>query len=167
MTVAEGGETAHTVRRFATSPEGVYGLVIVAGLIVVARDTPNGAGRTVLAVGATLIVFFVVHVYAAAVARLSAHDGDTAAAVRHSVHESLPLLVMGAVPLGVLALGLLGPFAHTDAAWAALIVDALLLGIVGWFLTARRTRGAWRRLGGAAVTAALGVLMIFLKALLH
>lgn len=152
----------------ATSADGIYGLVVVAGMIVVSRNLTGSSGEALLAVIATLVVFFVAHAYATTVARLAAAErGGLADAIRHGVRESAGLLVVGAIPVLVLALGVVGVLRHTDAVWIALAVDGLLLGVLGWFITAARTPRLWARIGGTLLTTGCGALMILLKALVH
>ena len=153
-----------------SSTEGVYGLIVVAGMIVVSRNLVGNGTESFRAVALTLLVFFAVHVYAATVAEMSAGvqgDGGIFAAFRIGMRESLALLVLGAIPLGVLFLGVIGVLRQADSVWLALGVDMLLLGILGWFIAAARHPGLWARLGGALVTALFGALMIALKALIH
>ncbi|MGB4136406.1 MAG: hypothetical protein WA971_07575 [Microbacterium sp.] len=156
------------ISSLATSAEGVYGLIVVAGMIVVSRNLTGTSAEALFAVIATLLVFFAAHVYAATVARLAVPgDGGVGNAVRHGVHESLGLLVVGAIPVLVLALGVLGVMKHSEAVWVALAVDGALLGVLGWFITAARTPNLWARIGGAVLTAGFGALMILLKAMIH
>ncbi|WEK62227.1 MAG: hypothetical protein P0Y60_05585 [Candidatus Microbacterium colombiense] len=154
----------------ATSAEGVYGLVIVAGMIVVSRNLTASSGEALLSVVATLLVFFAAHVYAAAVSWMAEHperDGGIGAAIRHGFSESVGLLGLAAVPVVILFLGFTGLLHDGFAVWMALGVDVLLLAIVGWVIAGTRTRRIWSRLGGALVTASFGGILIALKALLH
>lgn len=154
--------------RLATSAEGVYGLILVAGMIVVSRNLTGGSVEAFLTVVVTLVVFFVAHVYAATVSGLA--DPRTAGlreAVRHGVRESMGLLVVGAVPIAVLVLGVTGILRQGDAVWAALIVDGIMLGVLGWVIASAREATLWGRTCGALLTAACGALMILLKVLIH
>lgn len=81
------------------SAEAVYGLIIVAGMIVVSRNLTGTSGEALLSVVVTLLV-----------------PG---------------LLLVGAIPLVVLALGVFGALRHADAVWLALAVDLVLLGALG------------------------------------
>ena len=49
------------------SAEGVYGLILVAGMIVVSRNLTGTSAQALLSVVVTLVVFFAAHVYAATV----------------------------------------------------------------------------------------------------
>lgn len=160
--------TSWRISDLVVSAEGIYGLILVAGMIVVSRNLTGSSGEALLTVIATLVVFFLAHVYAVAVSTLAdSRPGGVRAAIRHGVHESLGLLVVGVIPVLALALGVLGALRHNDAVWVALAIDAALLGVLGWFITAARTPSTWARVGGALLTAACGALMIVLKALTH
>jgi hypothetical protein len=67
----------------------------------------------------------------------------------------------------VLSLGVVGLLRQTDAVWGALVVDGILLGVLGWFITAARTKSFWARIGGTLLTAGCGAIMILLKVLIH
>lgn len=168
-----GGAAASGAARFstlATSAEGIYGLIIVAGMIVVSRNLTASSGEALLSVIATLLVFFAAHVYAAAVSWMAEHperDGGIGSAVRHGLNESVGLLGLAAVPVLILFLGFAGLLHDGFAVWMALSVDVLLLAIVGWVIAGTRTASMWARLGGAVVTASFGGILIALKALIH
>lgn len=152
----------------ATSAEGIYGLILVAGMIVISRNLAGSSGEALSTVLSTLLVFFIAHVYAATVARLAkAENGGLGESLRHGIRESLGLLVLGAVPVFVLSLGVVGLLRQTDAVWGALVVDGILLGVLGWFITAARTKSFWARIGGTLLTAGCGAIMILLKVLIH
>jgi hypothetical protein len=112
--------------------------------------------------------FFVAHVYAATVARLAEQGtGGLRESIRHGIRESFGLLIVGMIPIMVLALGVLGLLRQVDAIWIALTIDGILLGVLGWFITAARTPSFWARIGGVILTAGCGALMILLKVLIH
>jgi len=137
-------------------------------MIVVSRNLAASSGETLMTVAATLLVFFVAHAYAATVARLADSQAEgVRAAMRQGMRRSLGLLTAGAIPLIVLALGVIGLVRQADAVWLALVVDWILLGLLGWFVVATRTAAFWPRLGGALLIAACGAVMILLKVIIH
>jgi hypothetical protein len=167
---AESSAGASWLATMATSTDGVYGLIIVAGMIVVSRDLTASSGDALISVVTTLLVFFAAHVYAAAVsqlARRSGGDRGLGAAVRHGIRESSGMIVAGIVPVAILGLGVIGVLADADAVWLALGVDVTLLGILGWLIAASRTDRVLVRLASLLVTAAFGGVIIALKALIH
>ncbi len=151
----------------ASSAGAIYGLIVVSGVIVVTRNLTGSSWEALLAVVGTLLVFFTAHAYAATLSEMSRHELTFAAAVRVGVTESLGMLAIGLIPVLVLLLGVTGVLRPVDAVWLALLTDMILLGLLGWGITAARLRGAWARFGGALVTASLGGLIIALKALIH
>lgn len=150
-----------------SSAGGIYGLIVVSGVIVVTRNLTGSSWEALLAVVGTLLVFFAAHAYAATLAEMSHHRLSFPAALRAGIGESLGMLVIGFIPVLVLLLGVLGVLQPVDAVWLALLIDVLLLGFLGWAVTAARLRSPWARLGGAMITAAFGGLIIALKALIH
>lgn len=151
----------------ASSAGAIYGLIVVSGVIVVTRNLTGSSWEALLAVVGTLLVFFTAHAYAATLSEMSRHELAFAAAVRVGVTESLGMLAIGLIPVLVLLLRVTGVLRPVDAVWLALLTDMILLGLLGWGITAARLRGAWARFGGALVTASLGGLIIALKALIH
>lgn len=149
------------------STGGIYGLIVVSGVIVVTRNLAGSSWEALLAVVGTLLVLFAAHAYAATLAEMSHHRFSFPVALRNGIAESLGMLVIGLIPVVVLLLGVIGLLRPADAVWLALLIDVLLLGVLGWAVTAARLRSPWARLGGAVVTAGFGGLIIALKALIH
>ncbi|MDN3494650.1 hypothetical protein QL996_01805 [Planococcus sp. APC 4015] len=157
------------VARVLQSEEAIYGLILVSGMIVVSNSVVGTSANALLTVVVTVLVFFAAHVYAGTLARLAATDGAAGflPSVRASVMHSLGMLVAAVPPLVILLMGTTRVFPDDSAIWAALIVDALLLGILGWFAVSRWTRRVWPRLASALITAAFGLVLVALKAFIH
>lgn len=150
------------------SEEAVYGLILVAGMIIVGSGYPGETWTTFLTVLTTVIVFFAAHVYASAVARMAHGRGSTlSAAMRGSLRHSIGLVVVALPPMAALLLGAIGIFDSRTATWIALIVTLVLLVLDGWLMAAARTPSFWVRLLGAAVSGAFGAVLIVLKVLIH
>lgn len=154
------------VGRIITSEEAIYGLILVSGMIVVSATAEQSAWETFIAVVVTVIVFFAAHVYAGTLGRLAATNGHAGvkasfgAAAGHSmgmVYASLPALV-------VLLLGATRTIDDYRAEWAALIVNTVVLGALGWIAVARWSTHWLPRILSAVVTAAFGGVLIILKA---
>ena len=154
------------VNRILTSEEAIYGLILVSGMIVASAAAHGTAWDAFIAVVVTVIVFFAAHVYAGALGRLAATNGHAGvgasfgAAAKHSsgmVYASLP-------PLVILLLGATQAIEDTTAQWAALIVNTVLLGALGWIAVARWSTHWGPRILSAVVTAAFGGVLILLKA---
>lgn len=153
----------------AFSTDSVYGLIIVAGMLVVSTSLSVSSGEALLSVATTLLVFFAAHVYASAMSHLALEEtrGSLREALAHGVRESAGLLVAGVIPLVMLVLGLFGIVQDADALWLALGVDMLLLGVLGWFIAAARTTNTWIRISSVLVMGLLGGILVLLKAAVH
>jgi len=120
-----------------------------------------------LSVVATLLVFFAAHAYAATLAAMGHYHLSFSNALKRGIAESLGMIVVGIFPVVVLLFGVIGLIRPVDAVWLALLLDMLLLGLLGWIVTATRLKNVWARVGGALVSAGFGALIIVLKALIH
>jgi len=158
------------MRQMFLSAESVYGLVLVAGMIVVSRTLTASSIDALLTVVTTLLVFYFAHVYAGMIPHLGGRDGaprELRTAFIESVKESSGMLFAGLAPIVLLVLGVIGVLGDDHAVWAALLVDLVLLGAVGWFVAAATVQSTWGRVGGALLTAAFGGVLIMLKAFVH
>ena len=158
-----------SVTRILQSEEAVYGLILVSGMIVVSHSLVGTSFNAFITVIVTVIVFFAAHVYAGTLARLAATDGAAGllASVRASVRHSLGMLVASVLPLVVLLLGATRVVDDEAAIWTALIIDTVLLGVLGWFAVSRWTVHVWPRFVSAIITAAFGLVLVALKAIIH
>lgn len=157
-------------RQLLTSAEGIYGLILVAGMIVVSRSFTASSWQALLSVITTLVVFFVAHVYAEALAWLVLErnrEHGLWTAMRHGMRRSVGMLIVGIAPAVVLALGAFDVIDDENAVWLALVVDVALLAVLGWIITAIRSTSVWSRIGGALLTASFGGILILLKAIVH
>lgn len=88
-------------------------------------------------------------------------------AFRRSLRRSIGFLISAVPPSIVLLLGALRVVPDEVALWAALWLGVIVLGVLGYSAFALR-RSSWPiRILGSLGTAAFGVLMIVLKALIH
>lgn len=157
------------------SESAIYGVVTISGLLViVANQSESATSEALVKVLATVLVFWLAHVYAGTVAHLGdAHDPTELSsarlgrALRHSLTHSGGMLLVTLVPAVMLTLGALGLVSHDTAIWGTLWLDVALLAVLGYFGVAGWTPKLWPRLVGALLTAALGVILILLKAWIH
>jgi hypothetical protein len=153
--------------------EGVYGVILVAGMIVVTGADNATAWSVFLAVVGTVVVFWMAHVYAGTVSRHGFGNGfgDGTTPLRNSfggaLHHSWGLLVSALIPACILLLGVLNAVPDPVAIWSALWTCVAVLAVLGYVAFTRRSSPLWVRLLGALVTAGFGILMILLKAALH
>ncbi|MCC2030588.1 hypothetical protein [Microbacterium allomyrinae] len=157
------------VARILVSEEAVYGLILVSGMIVVSRSLDSTSASALVTVGVTVFVFYIAHVYAGTLGRLAATDGKAGlrASLVASARHSFGMIAVSIVPLFILLLGTTNLIDDTSAMWAALIVNTVLLGVLGWIAVARWSTHWIPRLLSALVTAAFGGVLILLKAFIH
>lgn len=149
-------------------------MVLVAGLVVIVADGTDASWRVLVKVLATLVVFWLAHVYAGVVAHLGdAHD-DTlpttarlAAATRAALLHSRGMLLAGVIPAVVLALGVVRLISDGQAIWGTLWTAVAVLGALGWFGVATWSTLPGQRALGAVLTSLLGMVLVLLKALVH
>lgn len=154
-----------------STEEGVYGLVLVSGLIAASGGAGAPALRTLLFTLVTVAVFWLAHVYAGTVA---AHGSDTAEggpmgigeATRGAVVKSRGMLVSTLLPAIPLLLGSLGLIRDTTATWAGLWVCVAALAGLGYVAYRRKGAKLHVRLLGALSTASFGVVIILAKAVI-
>lgn len=151
------------------SGEGVYGLILVAGLIATASSAKAPSIRVLIFVAVTLIVFWLAHVYSGVVAdhgRLdrSGEPMTLKATIREAVGEARGMLFSAVFPAAALLLGAFGILEDRAAAWLALWTCVAALACLG-YLSFRRIGAAMHvRLLGAFITASFGILIIIAKA---
>ncbi|RZT68398.1 hypothetical protein [Leucobacter luti] len=160
---------ASLTRALATE-EGVYGLILVSGLIAASGSAGAPAWKSLLFTGVTVVVFWLAHVYAGAVATHgTATPAGGPATVRESIseamHKSHGLIVSTLPPAAALLLGALGVIGDVAATWAALWVCVSVLALLGYRAYARKGAVLWVRLAGAVATASFGMVIIAAKAI--
>ncbi len=144
----------------------IYGQVLAGSAVVALSRHDEPPMEIVAGVCATMIVFWIAHVYAETISRSVAQDGRVRA-VSHLARRQWPM-VQAALPAVVaLTLAALGLWSRNAG-----ITIALLLGVValaGWGTAAGRRSGRpWgRALLGGLGSAVLGLLIIALKVLIH
>jgi len=150
------------------SEEAVYGLILVAGMVIVGSENSDEAWETMLTVLITVLVFFAAHVYAGTLSRTADGRGATIArSLRGAIHHSIGLLIVAVPPLAVLVMGASGLMDSEAAVWLALLITLILLVIDGWLMAAARTASFWTRVLGAVISGAFGAVLILLKVLIH
>ncbi|WP_127475732.1 hypothetical protein [Microbacterium sulfonylureivorans] len=157
------------VARVLMSEEAIYGLILVSGMIVVSGSAVGTSINALLTVAVTVVVFYAAHVYAGTLGRLAATDGHAGlrASLASSARQSSGMLIAAVAPLLVLLLGTTRLIEDDTAIWAALIVNTVILGGLGWTAVARWSDHWWPRLLSALLTAAFGGVLILLKAVIH
>ncbi len=158
-----------SLMRSLFTEEGIYGSVVLAGVIASSSSAGADANATLLFVLVTIIVFWLAHVYAGTMASYGhgASEHSTALtlreALRGSLRRSLGLLAAAVLPSIALMLGAFGALDDGTSVWIALWSGVALLGLIGYL--ANRARGSkWPAcLFGGLTSASFGVLIIIAK----
>lgn len=152
------------------SEEAVYGLLLVAGMIVTAGMHGDSSWAVFWTVVGTVLVFWAAHIYAGTVAHLHVgprQHADVRSAFGAAVRRSSGLLVGAAVPAVILLLGASQAIDDENAMWFALWAEVAVLAVLGYIAFLKRGATIPVRVLGALTTALFGVAMIVLKAVIH
>jgi hypothetical protein len=145
---------------------GVYGTILVTSVIVAASsDRGVGLGLLTVTVIVTVLVFWLAHVYARALAHsVSSGARITWAELRGLGAHEWPLLQAAVPPVAFLLVGWLGLYERRAALWLA--VGSGVAALVTWGFVYARSEGLG--LAGTAlavaVNAAFGLAVVVLKA---
>lgn len=169
MTDQEGAGRHILVRAGFATEQAVYGVLLVAGLIVIASLHATSTVEVLVVVVTTVVVFWAAHIYAGTIARHGLEDKETSLgeAFRAAQRASAGLLVAALVPCLFLLLGTLRIVPDGLSAWLALSSCILILGVLGYIAFERRGAPMHRRLLGALATASFGGVLALLKAIVH
>jgi hypothetical protein len=153
----------------ANAARAIYGQILVTSLVgALSEDSEIEAGYILVSVVATMLIFWLAHVYAEAMSRgLEAGRHLGWAEIRGLAAGEWPL-VQAAFPTAiVLALGAIGAFSTETAVDLAIAVGVVAL--FSWGLAIGRASGSsWTAsLFGAAISASFGLVVVGLKALVH
>lgn len=152
------------------SEEGIYGVILVAGMIVVSGSEHAEAWPLFVTVVSTVAVFWAAHIYAGTVAywRASVEEPHhISTAFSHAVSRTWGLLVSALIPASLLLLGATQAVPDDVAIWLALWAGVVVLAALGYYAFSRRGSTWPVRILGAVATAGFGILMILLKTTLH
>jgi hypothetical protein len=156
-------------RTGGSATQGVYGLILATSVISVSWEQHRSdAGPVALTVLVTAVVFWLAHVYAhtlgrdVSLARTPAR-AELREALRH--HWSLVEVVMPLVL--VLGLGAIGVISDRAALVGATAIGLIELAAAGGYAAMARGAGPGRTVISAAISLALGLMVVLLKVLLH
>ncbi len=167
---AQGGaRSVDAVLVAYTTESAIYGTVLVSALIAVGWKYDTDLEVFLFTLG-TVAVFWLAHVYSGVVAshgsaRASGRVlwGLVLVSARHSVGMVLAMLV----PAVFLLLSAVGGLDEYVGYYIALWAGVVTLAVLGFWNSVRRGRGWARRILNAAITASLGILIIWLSYLVH
>ncbi|MBO1901352.1 hypothetical protein J4H92_05250 [Leucobacter weissii] len=156
--------------RSMSTEEGVYGLILVAGLVAASGAARASALQTLVFVGITVLVFWAAHVYAGTVAEHGSAGTDREPvglrrAIRRAMRRSRGLLIATLFPAAPLLLGAIGALGDRLSIWVSLWVSVGMLAMLGYLAYLRKGASLHQRLLGAAATASFGIVIIVAKAI--
>jgi hypothetical protein len=156
-------------RRRAQAISAIYGAVL-ATAVIAALSEDHAAGPLELA-GATVntsLVFWLTHVFARYVGERAANE-DSAEwnSVAQLLGQEIPMVAAALLPAAILALGDLDFLSRDDAVTVALASGVLELAVWGAIAGHHERWGLTGVALGSAAASALGLLMVFLKVLVH
>lgn len=155
------------------SEAAIYGVVLVAGLVVIMANRADASWDVLVKIVATVAVFWAAHIYAGIVANLDTAHADPAggsrllAATRHSVGQSWGMLVAALIPVVMLMLGVAQVLSDEVAIWGTLWVAVGVLGALGYLKVASWAGPISLRIASALITSLFGLGLILLKALIY
>lgn len=169
--MTEHSTTSGGFTRHLATGEGVYGLILVSGLIATASSAHASSIRVLIFVVVTVAVFWVAHVYANMVASYGRVDRDgnrltLQATLSAAVRETRGMLVATVFPAGALLLGVFGVLPDRSANWIALWVCVGVLACLGYRAFHMLGAALHVRLLGALATASFGLVIIAAKAII-
>ncbi|MGK9147845.1 hypothetical protein KXS11_09500 [Plantibacter flavus] len=165
-------QTNSSILRRLTTASAIYGTIVYAGLIGASSVHDDDDVEDVLITSLlTLIVFWLAHVYAAALA----HHGDDShedtvtlgTSLRHGFRESSGMLLAVVLPTVPLVIGVAGAIDQETAVLGALRVSTLVLFVLGFAAFVVRGYRWWAWFLGGAATAVFGVAIFLLEAGTH
>jgi hypothetical protein len=141
----------------------IYGQVVVTSVVAALEvHEQSPPGQTLFTVAATILVFWVAHVYADALASAADWRGalQMLSEERAMVFTALPTLV-------VLAVGALHVLTRVQAVVVSITIGVITLVVLGAIAAHRFEHSRWRVAITAAGGGAFGLAVVALKVLIH
>lgn len=145
----------------------ITGTVVCSAAIAYGAGHLDSIGQLCVAILGTVIVYWIAHLHAVTIGAALVHRHKPFAAVRHAFWETLPVLGVSVVPLGVLLVATLLGVDLRGAAWAALIASIGLLAVYSYLGARRAGLDVGGRIAASCAGAGIGVLVAMLKVALH
>jgi hypothetical protein len=147
--------------------EGVITGTVVSTAVIAAAAGHLEETHLVIAILGTAFIYWLAHLHARTLGDSVKHRTHPVDALKEALAETWPILAAACVPAIILiVIQVLGVKLLTGA-WIAVIASTVLLTIYSFFAGRRGGLGLRGSLASAAVGAALGILIIVLKANLH
>ncbi|UYM05643.1 hypothetical protein [Solicola gregarius] len=145
----------------------ITGTVVCASVIAAAAGHIHSTARLTLAIFGTVFVYWLAHLHARAIGSAVADQQHPYTAVGAAVSHTWPVAAASLLPICVLLVADVAGATLRTAAWIALWATIGLLGLYSYLAGRRGGLGTWGSVASACAGAALGVLIVGLKAALH
>jgi hypothetical protein len=172
MTSQKGRHEAPHVDRERDPLGMINGEGIITGTVVSAAVIAAAAGHLeethiVLAILGTAFIYWLAHLHARTLGDAVKHRTHPIDAFREALAETWPILAASVLPAVIMLIAKVVGAEIRRAAWIAVIASTVLLALYSFFAGRRGGLGLGGSLLSAAIGAALGILIVVLKANLH
>jgi hypothetical protein len=172
MTSQEGRHAAPHVERERDPLGMINGEGVITGTVVSAAVIAAAAGHLeeahiVLAILGTAFIYWLAHLHARTLGDAVKHRTHPVDALKEALAETWPILASSLVAALILLVTQLVCVRISTGAWIAVIASTVLLTVYSFLAGRRGGLGMGGGLLSAAIGAALGLLVVLLKASLH
>jgi len=172
MTSQKGRHTGPDVERERDplgmiNGEGVITGTVVSTAVIAAAAGHLGDTHLVIAILGTAFIYWLAHLHARTLGDSVKHRTHPVDAFKEALAETWPILAAACLPAIILIFIQLVGIELRTGAWIAVIASTVLLAIYSFFAGRRGGLGLGGSLLSAAIGAALGMLIVLLKASLH
>jgi hypothetical protein len=172
MTSQKGRHTAPHVERERDPLGMINGEGVITGTVVSTAVIAAAAGHLedthlVIAILGTAFIYWLAHLHARTLGDSVKHRTHPVDALKEALAETWPILAAACVPAIILIIVQLVGIKLLTGAWIAVIASTVLLALYSFFAGRRGGLGLGGSLLSAAIGAALGMLIVVLKASLH
>lgn len=143
------------------SPAAIYGLIVFTAFVTIAEDHAESIEDMLATSVASLIVFFIAHVFAHTLTEHSQHGFR--AALRNAIRHGAGMLYASVPSVIVLVVSDLAGATLEDAVDNCLLTAFIVLAILGYHAFQSRRAPFLGRILGAVATAMLGIFIVILE----
>lgn len=143
------------------SPAAIYGLIVFTAFVTISEDHAEGIDDMLATSVASLIVFFIAHVFAHTLTEHSEHGFR--AATRNAVRHGAGMLYASIPSILVLVVAGVSGATVGDAVDYCMLATFLVLAVLGYHAFQSRRAKLLTRILGAFATAMLGLFIVILE----
>jgi hypothetical protein len=147
--------------------EGVITGTVVSAAVIAAAAGHLEETHIVLAILGTAFIYWLAHLHARTLGDAVKHRTNPVGALKEALAETWPILAASLVPALILLVTQLVGMRVRTGAWIAVIASTVLLTVYSFLAGRRGGLGMGGSVISAAIGAALGLLVVALKASLH